>query len=115
MPRSTYSKIDAEKYLYENSRVTIGQITFESQYGYPGGGSHTIRDLAANRGIIMQEWADLEDKPETTVPIMGFPGLIHIVVTGDPYRNKAMVFYTVYNRPITREIGLPADWDQLTQ
>jgi hypothetical protein len=105
-----YSKKDAEKYLFENAKAPIGEISFECKCGYAGGGSHTIRGLEALRGIVIKEWADLEDQPDVMVPVMGYPGLIHIVVCGDRFRNKGMVFYTVYNRPTTKEIKLPPNW-----
>ena len=114
--RGGYSKKDAEQYLFENSRVTIREISFEFKYGNPLGGSQTIRSLAATEGASLKEWkecADLEDQPDVTVPAMGYPGLTHIVVCGDRVRNKAMVFYTCYNRPTTKEIKLPANWGKL--
>jgi len=110
--RGGYSKKDAEQYLFENSRVTIGEISFECKYGFGNGGSQTICSLAAIEGRTgsLKEWADLEDQPDVTVPAMGYPGLTHIAVCGDPVRNKAMVFYTCYSRPTTKEIKLPANW-----
>jgi hypothetical protein len=109
-----YSKKDAEQYLFENSRVTIGEINFELKYGNVGGGFETMSNLRKKfASTIVNEWCDLEDQPNATVPAMGFPNLIRIVICGDPTRNKAMVLYTTYNNPTTKEIKLPANWDKL--
>lgn len=113
--RGGYSKKDAERYLFERSRVTIGQLSFESKYGSGGGGSETIREKVAKGRDLPKEWADLEDRPDVTVPVMVYPGLIHIIVCGDRTRNKAMVFYTCYNRPTTKEIKLSESWNRVVQ
>jgi len=110
--RSGYSKQDAERYFYENSRVTIEEVSFESKYGNAGGGFQTIRGLLELEWNTPKEWADLEGQ-DVTVPAMGYPGLVHIVVCGDRTRNKAMTLYTAYNRPTTREVKLPPDWDKI--
>ncbi len=107
--RGGYSKKDAEKYLFENSRVKIGEISFESKYGNAEGGFQTIRGLMAKDWDTPKDWADLEDQPDVTVPVMAYPGLTHIVVCGDRTRNKAMVLYTCYNRPTTKEIKARAN------
>jgi hypothetical protein len=110
--RGGYSKQEAERYFYENSRVTIEEVSFESKYGNAGGGFQTIRGLRDLEWNTPKDWADLEGQ-DVTVPAMGFPGLIHIVVCGDRTRNKAMTLYTAYNRPTTKEIKLPPSWDKM--
>lgn len=106
-----YSKQEAEKYLHENSRATIEEVSFETRYGNADGGYQTIRGLIDLGWNTPRGWADLS--PTDCVPAMGYPNLIHIVVCGDPTRNKAMTLYTAYNRPTTKEIKLPANWDKL--
>lgn len=106
-----YSKKDVERYLFENSRVTIEEISFESKYGNAVGGSQTIRGLIEIGWDTPKEWADLE--PDVAVPAMAYPNLTHIVVCGDPNRNKAMALYTCYNNPTTKEVKLPKNWDKL--
>ncbi len=106
--RAGYTRRDVQRYLHEHSRVAIGEISFESRYGYCAGGSATIRDLIALGWATPPEWAELP--PDATVPVMVHPDLIDVVVCGDRNRNKAMALYSVYNRPVTRRIPLPADW-----
>lgn len=107
-----YSKQDAERYFFENSRVTMEEISFESRFGNAGGGFQTIRGLYELEWNTPKEWADLEGQ-DVSVPAIAFPGLIHIVVCGDRTRNKSMVLYTAYNRPASREVKLPPDWDKM--
>jgi len=106
-----YSKQDAEKYLSDHSRVTIEEVNFETRYGNADGGYQTVRGLIDVGWNTPKEWADLS--PSDSVPAMGYPGLVHIVVCGDPTRNKAMTLYTAYNRPTIKEIRFPANWDEL--
>jgi hypothetical protein len=107
-----YSKRDAERYFFENSRVTIEEVSFESKYGNAGGGFQTIRGLYELEWNTPKEWADLEGQ-DVTVPAIAFPGLIHIVICGDRTRNKVMTLYTAYNRPATKEVKLPPNWDKM--
>lgn len=108
-----FSKRDVMRYLFENSRVAIEAISFESRYGHVVGRGATIREMIQFGWNAPKEWADLG--PSETVPVMGYPGLIEVVVCGDPNRNKAMTMHSVYNRPVTREVTLPRNWDALMQ
>ena len=106
-----YSKQAAEKYLDENSRVTIADVAFENRYGNADGGFQTIRGLIDVGWNTPKQWADLS--PDTSVPALGYPNMVHIVVCGDPTRNKAMTLSGAYNRPTIREIKFPRNWDNL--
>jgi hypothetical protein len=110
--RRGYSKQDVEQYLFENSRVNIREISFESKYGNCSGTSQTIRSLQEANWETPKEWADLEGQ-DVMVPAMPYPGMIHVVVCGDPTRNKAMTLYGAYNRPTIKEIRLPRNWDKM--
>ncbi|MFC1965646.1 hypothetical protein ACFLWI_01675 [Chloroflexota bacterium] len=103
-----YSKQDVEKYLFENSRATIEEVNLELKYG-DGTGSGTTIAKQIELGFTPKEWLDRRRSDDTVTAIL-YPGLIHIVVCGDPVRNKAMVLHSVYTRPTTKEIKLPADW-----
>ena len=102
-----YSKQDVEQYLFENSRVTIEEVSFALKYGNAWGGPETIRGLIEKGLGTPREWGDLG--PEETVPALGYPGVVHIVVCGDRTRNKVMALHTAYTRPATKEIQLPAN------
>lgn len=101
--RGGYSKPDVKRYFFERSRVAIGEIGFECRSGHCAGAGTTIRELIESGWDTPKEWADLA--PTDTVPAMGYPGLIEVVVRGDPNRNKAMTLHSVYNRPVARKIG----------
>lgn len=106
--RGGYSKRDVKQYFFERSRVTIGEIGFECRYGHCAGASATIRELIESGWDTPKDWVDR--RPEETVPVMGYPGLIDIIVCGDRNRNKAMTLHSIYNRPVTKEIRLPSHW-----
>ena len=106
-----YSKQAAEKYLDENSRVKIEDVAFETRYGNADGGFQTIRGLIDVGWNTPRQWA--ERSPSDSVPALGYPDMVHIVVCGDPTRNKAMTLSGAYTRPAIKEISLPKNWNQL--
>ena len=111
--RGGYTKQDVAEYLYENSRVTIEEISSLLKYGYATGGTETIKGLIEKGASIPREWGKLN--PNDTVPVLGYPGVVHIAVCGDPNRNKVLALHTAYTRPVTKEIRLPQRWDALLQ
>ncbi len=104
-----YSKPEVLKYFFEHSRVTIRELSFEVKYGWGTGAGVTLSQVVEEGWGMPKEWANL--RPEETVPVMGYPETIHVVVCGDLTRNKAMTLHGVYNRPSTKEIRLPEGWD----
>jgi hypothetical protein len=111
--RGGYSKQDVAEYLYDKSRVTIEEINFLLKYGYATGGTETIKGLIEKGASIPRDWGELG--PKDTVPVLGYPGVVHIAVCGDPSRNKVLALHTAYNRPVTKKIKLPQRWDALLQ
>jgi hypothetical protein len=106
-----YSKRDVLKYFFEHSRVTARELSFEVKYGWGTGAGVTLAQVVEEGWGMPKEWAKLG--PDDTVPVMAYPETIHAVVCGDLTRNKAMTLHGVYNRPSTKEIRLPANWDHL--
>lgn len=104
-----YSKQDVLKYFFENSRVTARELSFEVKYGWGTGAGVTLSQVVEEGWGMPKEWANL--RPEDTVPVMAYPETIQVVVCGDLTRNKAMTLHGVYNRPSTKEIRLPTNWD----
>jgi hypothetical protein len=47
------------------------------------------------------------------VRVLSSPELLHIVVCGDPHRNRVMVMEGGHTQPTTRAVRLPARWDAL--
>lgn len=104
-----YSKKNVEDYLYKNSTTTIGEISFELKYNDALGQGTTLIGQATERGWhTPKEWAS--KGPDEVVPYFLSPEPIHVIVCGDPTRNKTMVLYTMYCRAATKEIKLPANW-----
>ena len=103
--RGGYSKEAVNRYLFEHSRVSIGEISFVLKHGYALGGSETIRSLIEKGSGIPKEWGNLG--PEDMVPVLAYPGVVRVVVCGDRTRNKVMALHAAYVRPTTKEIRAP--------
>jgi hypothetical protein len=108
-----YTKQDVKKYLFENSRVSIRHIDLALKYGYAWGESQTISGLINMKLGPPEEWRDLG--PDAMVPILIYPDVVNIAVCGDPSRNKSMALHAAYVKPVTREIRLPPNWNELTR
>ncbi len=100
-----YSKQDAADYLFHHARASMEDVVFESKYADPGGGGTSTRQLIERGRGTPREWIDL-GRPNDTVPVMAYPGAIHIVVCGDRTRNKAMTLYGVYSTPSIKEMRM---------
>jgi hypothetical protein len=60
---------------------------------------------------IPEEFA--KNNPDEILPRLVSPKEIHIVVTGDRGRDKAQALWSWYNKPTTKAIKLPANWEEL--
>ena len=49
------------------------------------------------------------------VRLLSGPGIVHIIVCGDPNRNQVMTLEDGHADPATQAIVLPANWDQLVR
>ena len=98
-----YSKQKIREYLYENARVTFRELEFVLKYGHSE--AFTIRD-AVDRGIYPPEYLVGQDDLVRVIPS---PDMIHIVVCGDPNRNRAMVLWGGYVNPVTRKMTFPGN------
>jgi hypothetical protein len=102
-----YSKHNIREYLYENARVSHRELEWHTKYSFAG--SMTIREKV-EQGLFSEEYLV---GPDDMVRVLSSPEMVHIVVCGDPSRNRVMGFDGVYVRPSTKEIELPANWDEL--
>jgi hypothetical protein len=106
-----YSKKDIRKYLYENAKAPLSELEWMLKYGHP---EATTVSKRVEMGLYPKEYLV---KPNEMVRIL--PGLdivddiVHIFVCGDPGRNRVMTFWSGYIQPVTKEIKLPRNWDQL--
>jgi len=52
-------------------------------------------------------------KPDEPVRVLQNPEqVVHIIVCGDPGRNRIMTLWSGYVEPAIKEVKLPADWDE---
>ena len=101
-----FSKQDIRRYLYENAKIPMHELDFMTRYGH---GHHLIKDKV-KQGLLSDEYLV---GPNDMVRVLPSPDIVHIVVCGDPSRNRMMTLWSGYVQPTTKEIKLPKDWDKL--
>jgi hypothetical protein len=99
-----YSKQRLREYLYEHVKVPVGELGWGLTYGHPE--AFTVRDYV-ELGIYPPEYLV---EPQELVRVLPSPDIVHIVVCGDPDRNRLMTLWSGYVQPVTRPIALPAQW-----
>ena len=97
-----YTKQMIREYIYEHARVTYRELEFLLKYGHSE--AFTIPD-AVERGIYPKEYLV---GPDDLVRVVPSPDVIHIVVCGDPNRNRTMVLWGGYVNPVTKKMTFPA-------
>jgi hypothetical protein len=102
-----YSKQDIKDYLYENARIPLHELEWSAKYGYSR--SMTVRERI-DAGLYSEEYLG---GPDDMVRLLSSPAIIHIIVCGDPGRNRVMSLDGAHAQPTTKEIKLPVDWDEL--
>jgi hypothetical protein len=105
-----YSKQAVKNYLCENTRITLREFEWIMRYTTAKERS-SVRDKAA-AGVFPPEYAGA---PDDTVRLLSGPDIIHIVVCGDPYRNRLMTLEGGHADPTTVQIELPSDWHALVE
>jgi hypothetical protein len=63
----------------------------------------TLRERV-EAGILPPEFLG---KPDDRVQVLSSPDILHIVVCGDPHRNRVMVLEGGHTQPTTRKIAWP--------
>ena len=101
-----YSKQDVKQHLYENTRMSLREFDWISRFTSISG--ITARERV-DEGVFPREFAGA---PDDQVRILSSPGIVHIVVCGDPHRNRLMVMEGGHTQPTTRTIALPRNWEQ---
>ena len=102
-----YSKQNIREHLFEHTRMTLREFDWVLKYTTISGQS--ARERVAE-GVFPPEFAGA---PDDSVRVLSSPGILHIVVCGDPHRNRVMVLEGGHTYPVTKEIVLPANWDEL--
>ena len=103
-----YSKQAVKNYIYENTRITLREFEWITRNTTAKERS-SMRDKAA-AGIFPPEYAGA---PDDLVRLLSGTGIIHIVVCGDPHRNRLMTLEGGHAETTTMPIDLPADWPAL--
>ena len=63
-------------------------------------------------GIYSEEYLV---EPVDRVRVLSSPDLVHIIVCGDPKRNRVMILWGGYSQMTTQKIKLPAKWNDLLE
>ena len=110
-----WSKQDLVDFLWKNSTITVRELEWCLRHGL-----RTARkpEQWTMRGVIDSGTYDIPEsfdkrEPDDTLPRLISSDEIHIVVTGDRGRDKAQALWSWYNKPTTKEIKLPANWETL--
>ena len=96
-----YSKEDVKRHIHENARMSLREFEWVLKY------TMIVRTTLRERveaGILPPEFLG---KPDDRVQILSSPDILHIVVCGDPHRNRVMVLEGGHTQPTTRKIQPP--------
>jgi hypothetical protein len=96
-----YSKRDVKQWLFENTLMRLGE--FEWLYTYTTAGLASLQERVEAR-VFPPEYLG---KPDDMVRLLSSPDMLHIVVCGDPNRNRLMVLEGGHTEPTTKEIVFP--------
>ena len=98
-----YSKEDVKRHIHENARMPLRE--FEWVLKYTMIMRTTLRERV-EAGILPPEFLG---KPDDRVQVLSSPDILHIVVCGDPHRNRVMVLEGGHTQPTIRKIAWPAN------
>jgi hypothetical protein len=104
LAQAGYSKQDIREHVYEHARMPLREFTWITEHTFPRG--MTVRQKA-EAGVLPKEYLGT---PDDMVRILKGPEIVHIVVCGDPNRNRLMSFEGGHTIPTTKEVRLPRDW-----
>ncbi|MDP6344762.1 MAG: hypothetical protein QF491_14590, partial [Alphaproteobacteria bacterium] len=102
-----YSKQDVRDYLYENARVTRRELEWHTRFSFAQ--DFTIEEKV-KQGLFPEEFLVGDDE---LVRLLPSPDILHLIVCGEPGRNRLMGFHSVYVKPTTKAVELPRNWDSL--
>ena len=103
-----YSKQAVKEYLYEHTRMSLREFEWVTRYTTAKERSTPREKTAA--GVFPREFAG---QPDDMVKLLSGPEILHIVVCGDPNRNRLMTLEGGHADPTIKKIELPENWDDL--
>jgi hypothetical protein len=102
-----YSSADVKRYVYEHATMRLEEYDWVLRY------TATMRTSAkewVDAGLLPQAFAGA---PDSKVRVLSSPDLLHIIVCGDPHRNRIMVMEGGHTQPTTKSVRLPENWVEL--
>ena len=105
-----YSKHAVKEWLCEHTRMPLREFEWVTRYTTAKERS-TPRQKAED-GVFSAEYAG---KPEDNVRLLAGPEMLHIVVCGDPNRNRLMTLEGGHADPTVKAIELLPNWDALVR
>ncbi len=98
-----YSKQDVKRHVHEHTRMRLADFDWVVRY------TNIIPTTARKRaeeGVFPPEFMGA---PDDMVRVLSSPDILHLMVCGDPHRNRLMVLEGGHTQPTTREIRLLAN------
>jgi hypothetical protein len=105
-----YSKQAVKEYVYEHTRMPLREFEWVTRYTTAKEGSSPKAKAAA--GVFPPEYAG---QPDDIVKVLSGPDILHIVVCGDPNRNRLMTLEGGHADPTIKKIELPENWIELVR
>ncbi len=105
-----YTKQAVKQYLWENTRISLREFEWITRYTTAKERSSPREKAAA--GVFSPEYAGA---PDDLVRLLAGPEILHIIVCGDPHRNRLMTLEGGHAEPTTKRIELPPDWRTLVE
>jgi hypothetical protein len=105
-----YSKQAVKEYVCEHTRMPLREFEWVTRYTTAKEGSSAKAKAAA--GVFPPEYAG---QPDDIVKVLSGPDILHIVVCGDPNRNRLMTLEGGHADPTIKTIELPENWIDLVR
>lgn len=109
LAKAGMSKQEVINYLYENATTTAGEFYAKYLKGVKAefrSIRHWLELGHASEARIQEYEAIAASGPDAALRILLNPKALDIVVTGDSGRDKAQLFWTWYNFPVTKELKM---------
>ena len=103
-----YSKQDVQRYIHEHARMPLGDFDWVLRYTAT---MHTTARERVQAGLLPPEFAGAAGD---RVRVLSSPDIVHIIVCGDPHRNRLMVMEGGHTQPTTRPVELPKNLGQIS-
>ena len=93
-----YTKADVQRYIYENARMPLRDFEWVLKYTAI---QRTTLHAEVEKGIYPREFLG---GPNDLVRVLSGPDVVHLIVCGDPHRNRVMVMEGGHTQPTTKRV-----------